>query len=128
MESITNKKRYIVIHDTKGIFLGTYSIADIFDEGDIDPNISEEDLYKTFALFADENPLNIPRAISFNTREEATDFCNESFNKIQMDSMSIVQIESGSQYPDVTDIIKSGYGDYTFDMLDGLELTSQYIH
>lgn len=128
MESQRNRKRYIIIHDDKGVFLGTYSMADILDEADIDPTMPDEELYKSFALFADENPFPIPRAVSFSSEAEAKQFCEDSFSKDQISNMSVVCINSESQYPDVADIVKSGFGDYTFNMLDGLECPNEYVH
>jgi hypothetical protein len=39
-----------------------------------------------------------------------------------------VEIESSGQYVDVIDLIKSGYTQYTHDMVDALPMDNETIH
>jgi hypothetical protein len=43
--------------------------------------------------------------------------------------LSTLEVETESEFPTVVDIIKSGHGEETFDMIDGLVAEgSQVIH
>lgn len=128
------KTRYVIIDDSNGVFLGTYTMADFADE--IEENflgpgerIHHEDLDRSFALFAKDNPFSIHRACSFETSEEARRFIKDNFGvNAKKLNLGAFPVETSTFYPDVVDLIKSGYSQHTFDMLDGLESPSKKIH
>ena len=126
--------RYVIVDDENGIFLGTYTMADFKQKieeeflGE-DEYIPPYDLDRSFALFAKDNPFSVPRACSFETREEARHFIKDQFGPTAKRlRLKTAPVETSSQYPDVVDLIKSNLGHMTFDMLDGLDITSKYMH
>lgn len=121
--------RYVIIDDDNGVFLGTYTMADFQVEEDFFEGHEDANLDKSFALFAKDNPFSIHRACSFETAEEAKRFIKDSFGvKASELSLKTAPVKCSSYYPDVVDLVKSGYGDYTYDMLDGLESPSEKMH
>ena len=128
------RTRYIIIDDSNGVFLGTYTMADF--EEEIESNflqegeyIAQEDLDRSFALFAKDNPFSIHRACSFASVEEAQRFIKDSFGKTAKNlKLDAFPVETTTYYPDIVDLIKSGYSQHTFDMLDGIESPSKKMH
>ena len=94
--------RYIIIDQNRGVFLGTYT------DEDVGKDSNTETTDKRYALFASNNPFYITKACSFESENMAQSY------------IKALPIESDEEYPDVVDIIKSGYGDHIYDMLDGL--------
>ncbi len=126
--------RYVIVDDENGIFLGTYTMADFKQKieeeflGE-DEYIPPYDLDRSFALFAKDNPFSVPRACSFETREEARRFILDSFGPTAKKlRLKTAPVQTASLYPDVVDLIKSDLGHMTFDMLDGLDIPSKYPH
>lgn len=124
--------RYVIVDEENGVFLGSYTMSDFqeqieeefLEEGEFIP---ERDLEKSFALFAKDNPFAVSRACSFETIEEAQRFILDSFGSTAKRlKLKTAPVVTQSLYPDVVDLIKSGLGHTTFDMLDGLEITSKY--
>lgn len=126
--------RYVIIDDKNGVFLGTYTMADFkskIEEEFLEDHeyIEPTDLDKSFALFAKDNPFLVPRACSFETKEEAKQFISDSFgNTAGKLNLSLEPVSTGSHYPNVVELIKSNLGYTTFDMLDGLEIHGKYPH
>jgi hypothetical protein len=135
MIDLPNKKtRYVIIDETNGVFLGTYTMLDFqeeIEEGFLssNENMSTEDWNKSFALFAKDNPFEIYRACSFATIEEAKRFIKDAFGTAAKKlKLKTAPVTCSSYYPDVIDLIKSGHGVHTFDMMDGLESPSKHLH
>lgn len=129
-----NQTRYVIVDEENGVFLGTYTMADFqeqieeefLSEGEYIP---EHDLDRSFALFAKDNPFSIHRACSFETKEEARRFILDSFGPTAKRlRLKTAPVQCNSYYPDIVELIKSGLGDATFDMLDGLESPSKKMH
>lgn len=129
-----HQTRYVIVDDENGVFLGTYTMADFqeqieqefLQEGEYIP---EGDLDRSFALFAKDNPFSIHRACSFETKEEAKRFIIDSFGPTAKRlRLKTEPVQCSSYYPDVVELIKSGLGHTTFDMLDGLESPSKKMH
>jgi hypothetical protein len=108
------KPRYIIIDQNRGVFLGTYADEDVAE----DPSAETSD--KRYALFASNNPFCITKACSFNSENMAQAYIKDVFAPRRWEELDAMPIESDEEYPDVIEIIKSGYGDHIYDMLDGL--------
>lgn len=108
------KPRYIIIDQNRGVFLGTYTDEDVGE----DSNTETSD--KRYALFASNNPFYITKACSFKSENMAQAYIKDVFAPKRWEELEALPIESDEEYPDVVDIIKSGYGDHIYDMLDGL--------
>lgn len=100
------KTKYIVINKEKGVFLGAYS---------------------GYAFFAKTDPVGIPKAFAFDTPDVAKLFIDTNMTRYANNTF-YVPIETKSTYPSVSDIIKAGYGDYTYNMMDYLPMPSEAIH
>jgi hypothetical protein len=130
----SKKTRYVIIDDEHGVFLGTYTMLDFqseIEEGFLSANeeMSHEDWNKSFALFAKDNPFEIYRACSFSTSQEAKRFIKDAFGGAAKKlKLKTAPVECSSYYPDVIDLIKSGYGEHTYDMMDGLASPSKHLH
>lgn len=123
------RTKYIIIEGKMGVFLGTYALADLYDDDEIDiTEISETEYNKSYAVFASDNPLGIPIAMSFENLNDAEEFIKDAFKGTNNLKLMPVPIETKNHNPDVIDIIKSGYGEFTFDMMDGLPSASDQIH
>ena len=126
--------RYVIVDDENGVFLGTYTMADFQEQIEEEflsdgEYIPEHDLDRSFALFAKDNPFSIHRACSFETKEEARRFILDSFGPTAKRlRLKTAPVQCSSYYPDIVELIKSGLGDATFDMLDGLESPSKKMH
>lgn len=105
------KQRYIIVDQNRGVFLGTYSDEDVGDRSGSD---------KRYALFANNNPFYITKACSFKSLGMAQAYIEDVFPPKRWQSLEPMPIDSDDEYPDVIDLIKSGYGDHIYDMLDGL--------
>jgi hypothetical protein len=124
------RKKYILIDNNLGVFLGSYSMQDFIQpeeilEGRVD--MLKKDT-RSYALFAARNPFGVTEADSFDSKEEAEQFARDVFFDISGVRLSAVPVDTDLEDPDLVDIIKAGYGDYTFDMLAGLETTNDTIH
>lgn len=136
-QSNSSRKKYIIIDEELGVFLGTYSMRDAIrdqldeeSEQEFEENATEEDLEeldKKYAIFAAKNHFGIVSAFSFQSEDLAKEFIEQVF-KMKKDKLRAVSVESHGQYVGVVDIIKAGYGDATFDMLENLEMISKKIH
>lgn len=105
------KTRYIIVDRNKGVFLGTYTSADVGgDESD----------KQVYALFACNNHLGLTQACSFRTAHSAETYIKDVFPKNKGFHLKAFAITTELEFPSVVDIIKSGYGEYTYDMVDGL--------
>lgn len=125
------KTKYIIIEGKMGVFLGTYSLADLYNESEVDEleyDIPEHEFNRSYAMFASDNPLSIPVALSFDNLNEAEGYIKDAFSGVKDLKLMPVPIKTNNHYADVVDIIKSGYGDFTFDMMDGLPEVSDQIH
>ncbi len=90
-------------------------------------NMLKEDP-RSYALFAKHNPFGVTDAESFDSKEEAEQFIRDAFFDVKDVGLSAQPVDTDLDDPDLIDIIKAGYGDHTFDMLEGLETYNDTIH
>jgi hypothetical protein len=100
------KTKYLAINKEKGVFLGTYS---------------------GYAFFAKTDPTGMSNAYAFDDENTARFFLNTNL-PAQANSTFFVPIDSKANYVSVVDIIKAGYGDYTYKMMDALPMVSTTVH
>ena len=115
------KTRYVIADPHMGVFLGTYNSEDFGDDsGD----------GRVYICFASHNPFGLTTSCSFKTEAAAKYFISNAFPPSKRNGLQILPVESETDYPTAIDLIKSGHGDFTHDMIDGLfdELTSNTIH
>jgi hypothetical protein len=116
--------RYLIISETGGFFLGaqaSYVFESLFGNADTSSK------NKTYAIFAKENPFGISSAASFSSKEDAEYYMNNYLSKIHED-LKIVSVETDRKHISATELIKSGFGDYTHDMMDNLPMISDEVH
>lgn len=98
--------RYLIVEETKGIFIGAYN---------------------KFAMFAENDSLGMTKAFSFASRLKAQKYIDSAFEKD--DSVySIIEVEGKNTYIKVEDIIRQGYGKYTHYLMDNIPMPSEAIH
>jgi hypothetical protein len=115
--------KYIIIHPTEGIFLGTTKNHGLSVDGEIQsPRI--------LALFSSNNIFDIVKAVGFFTEKDALEYRKLYIGKRFPESfVASVQDENNNDpYVDVVDIVKSGYGEYAWGMIDALPTPSDTIH
>jgi len=116
-------KKYIIIDPESGIFLGTAK-NDELELLDVPPGT------KIVALFSSNNVFEITKAVAFFTKEDAEEYIN-IYIKRRCPYAFVGEIESSddeSNYVDIVDIVKAGYGDHAWDMIDYLPLISDSLH
>ena len=101
-------KKVIVIEPSQGVFLGTFT---------------------KYAIFSKSDYLGLTMAYAFDDVEDAKK-CMQSIMPDFYDSFMFCEIETTSKINAVScvDIIKAGYGKYTYNMMDNLEMLSNEIH
>ena len=107
------KRRFIIFDDNMGVFLGTYNGYDL----------GMEDDGRVYACFAANNPFGLTNCASFKTDVAASHYINDMFPPRKQKNLNLGEV------PTVVDLIKAGFGDQTYDMIDGLVAEgSQLIH
>ena len=102
-----------------GVFIGTYKGCDL----------GMEDDGRVYATFAANNPFGVTNVCSFKTERAACNYIVDMFPPRKQKQLSTLKVETETEFPTVVDLIKSGHGDHTFDMIDGLVAEgSQLIH
>ena len=102
-----------------GVFLGTYNGYDLGQEND----------NRIYACFAANNPFGLTTCCSFKTERAAYHYINDMFHSRKQKQLSTLEVLTDSEFPTVVDLIKSGHGEMTFDMIEGLVAEgSQLIH
>ena len=109
------EKRYIIVSDTMGAFLGTH-LSSLFGEDS-----------KMFVLFAKTDIFGIYKAASFETKEEAKIYIKDYLSK-RFDDLKILEIYTEDKYISVVHLIKAGYSEYTHMMVDNLPMISEDYH
>lgn len=106
--------RYIIIDPEEGVFLGTKS--DPFASG-----------FKIVALFSKNNFFEITKAVSWETIHEAQKY-QETFMRKGFPDSFIAEIDVDTTYVDVVDLVKAGYGEYAFEMIDAIPMPNTNVH
>lgn len=110
--------RYIIIDPVEGVFLGTNGT----------PMPSQ--MVKVVPLFSKENMFEITKAASFPTKHEANTYL-EKYLRSGWPKSFIAPVESKdskSDFVDVIDIIKAGYGKYAEGMVEAMPMDNRSIH
>jgi hypothetical protein len=125
-------KRYIIIDESRGIFLGSYSTPISANEPELsDDEYDVVDEYKLYALFASNNPFSVSCAPTFDSLKDANKYVTSYLSKPDLFDIKIVDVltsNSNENYASIAEIIKAGYSDYTFDMMDSLLPESSLVH
>jgi hypothetical protein len=101
------KKRTIAINPEKGIFLG--SVAG-------------------YAVFSKTDPFGIPKAFGFDSPEHAKDFFATVLPLMSNNMIFPVITTNSDDYVSCVDIIKQGYEEHTYKMMDYLDMPSTTMH
>jgi hypothetical protein len=115
--------KYIIIHPTEGIFLGTTKNHGLDVEGEIQsPRI--------LALFSSNNIFDIVKAVGFFTEKDALEYRKLYIGRRFPESFvaGIQDDDDNNPYVDVIDIVKSGYGEYAWGMIDALPTVTDSLH
>jgi hypothetical protein len=110
--------RYIIIDPEEGIFLGTHGTP-IPSQG-----------VKIVPLFSNMNIFEITKAASFPVKNEANTYLNK-YLKSSYPKAFIAPVESKdskTEFVDVIDIIKAGYGKYAEGMVEAIPMGNRSIH
>lgn len=118
--------KYIIIHPTEGIFLGTTK------NHEIDVETSRGELYspRLLALFSSHNIYDIVKAVGFFTEQDALEYRKLYIGKRFPESFvaEIYDDKNDTPYVDVIDIVRSGYGEYAWGMIDALPMPTDVFH
>jgi hypothetical protein len=96
--------RYVILDRKEGVFLGTH----------VDESLDPEGV--VFVLWSKDNVFSCHKAYSFENKSEATIFAETTLKRWPLAQVASVKTED--KYVDVIDLLKSGYGKYTHDMID----------
>ena len=103
------KKRWILLDQDRGIFLGTYSPDHIGEKFDDLMKVAEIQDIPLYALFSRENPFHFDFAITFDTKLEAQLFAMDMFKGKGKMSISAKEVSAGSKFIHFVQLIKDGY-------------------
>jgi hypothetical protein len=98
--------RYLLINKEMGVFLGTYL---------------------KYVLFAKSDAEEIVKAYSFSDEESARIFAMKGAEMSQEDYF-IAPIQANDKYVHVVDLIKAGYGDHVYNLMNNIEMVSYEVH
>jgi len=107
--------RYVIIDPFEGVFLGTRS----------DP-FSNNNL-KIMVLFSKHNVFEITKAASWKTRREANAYRNTYIKPMCPESF-IVEIPVDTDFVDVIDLVRAGYGQFAHEMIDSIPMNNTTVH
>lgn len=122
-------KRYIIIDESRGVFLGSHATS-IFDN---QPQL-DDDIYdvqgdnKLYALFANHNPFEVSFAPTFKSVKAACYYIEQYMSNPDFGDLKTLPVESEDEYASLVEIIKSGHEQYTYDMLNTLFPVSSLAH
>ena len=116
--------KYIIIHPNEGIFLGTAK------HHELDIPMRDPTDTRLVALFSTNNVFDITKAVGFSTEKDANDYMRIHIHKSFPESfvVGVKDNDLKTPYVDVIDIVKAGYGQYAWDMIDALPMPSQMDH
>jgi hypothetical protein len=118
--------KYIIVHPTEGIFLGTTKNHGV----DVENSKGEVTTPRLLALFSSNNIFDIVKCVGFFTEEDALEYRKLYIGKRFPESF-VVGVQDNNDdnpYVDVIDIVKSGYGEYAWGMIDALPSPSDTLH
>ena len=122
--------KYMIVDPEEGIFLGTTREEPNSMFG---ANLTKADRdYGTprVALFSSHNIFDITKAVAFLNEKDAVKYMN-TYIKKRCPGAQVVpvfsEVENKDPYVDVVDIVKSGYGEFAWDLIDAMPMPSQYF-
>ena len=98
--------RYLLINKEMGVFLGTYN---------------------KFVLFAKNDAIDSVKAYSFKDEASARKFTSGGTD-LSEEQYFIAPIEANDKYVHVVDLIKAGYGDHVYNLINNIEMISHQVH
>lgn len=114
-----NKKRYIIVDEKMGVFLGTYDAHQLGIEND----------HRMYACFAENNPFGLTTACSFKSSRAAQHYIKDMFPIRKQQDLGVLPVDTDSEFPSVVEMVKAGYADHCHDMLEVMfEEGPQTIH
>lgn len=116
-------KKYIIIDPEDGVFLGTTGRDDASAYIDVPPTA------RVVALFSGNNIFDLTKAAAFYDKKDATEYMY-AYIKRPPSQAFVAEIEAQDKgpYVDVVDIVKAGYGEHVWDMIDAMPMLNQNIH
>lgn len=119
----TSVKKYIIIDPDDGIFLGTTG------RDTAEAYIDVPRGARVIALFSNNNIFDLTKAAAFFTEKDAIEYMH-AYIKRPHSKVFVAEVETSDKtpYADVIDIIKSGYGEHTWDMVDAIPMLNQLYH
>lgn len=98
--------RYLLIHKEMGVFLGTYL---------------------KYVLFANSDTDEVVKVYSFEDKESACKFAKIGTNMSE-EQYFVAPIQADSKYVHVVALIKAGYGDHVYNLMNNIEMVSYQVH
>lgn len=115
--------KYIIIDPQEGVFLGTAKNSELDMIRGVPAGV------KILALFSSHNVFDITKAVSFNSKTEASEYLSTYIRRGCPNAfVAAIDVPETEEFVDVIDIIKSGYGKYTSEMVDALPMINKSIH
>lgn len=99
-------KRYMILEEKKGVFLG---------------------MYLSIPIYASDERLNAIKAYTFENRLMAEEFIKTDLTDNRL-AFSVVEVEAVGSYIHVAEIIRQGFGLYTHRMMNNIEMSSTMVH
>lgn len=106
--------RYIIIDPYEGVFLGTKSEPA---PGGV----------KVMVLFSKNNYFDITKAVCWKTVKEAENYLS-TFIKRGFPEAFVTEVDVKTDYVDVVDLVKAGYGEHAIEMFEALPMENTSIH
>lgn len=118
-----NSVKHIIIDPHEGIFLGTLKNHETsFMDRAPDDN-------RLLALFSTNNIMDITKAVAFPDKEDAYKYMFQYIKKSYPQAfVAAIKDDSLGPYVDTVAIVKAGFGEYAWDMIDALPMPSQLDH
>lgn len=102
------KKRTIAINPEKGIFLGSMG---------------------GYAVFSKTDPIGISKAYGFDSPDDAKKFFDSALPMLSNNMIfPVITTSTSDDYVSCVDIIKQGYEQYTYNMMDYMDMPSTTMH
>jgi|TARA_B110000967_G_scaffold175679_1_gene188598 hypothetical protein len=115
--------KYIIIDPVEGVFLGTAKNEDVnFMDGDTNDN-------RLIAMFSENNMLDATKAVGFWDEREAKNYIRAYLRKRCPEAYVVpIKDDTFGPYVDTVSIVKAGYGEHVWEMIDALPMISQLDH
>lgn len=123
------KERYIIIDESRGVFLGSYSTSIFDNQPELDNDIYDtDDKIKIYSLFANNNPFEVAYAPTFDSLKDANGYIKKYMTNLKFGNLYAVAVETEDDYASLVEIIKSGHEKHTYNMLNTLFQKTSILH